>query len=139
MLTLLAGVFIRVVCSDAGTFSICSSLLKSTMVLWSLGKLTYKYYTLIFLWETFILLLITFGTVMVATSYGETTGLSRILGVIFLAISLISSRTVLTGSKMILFLDLILGPSWGENGYIRIARNASNQCGIAGNGNYPLI
>jgi len=31
------------------------------------------------------------------------------------------------------------GDSWGEKGYIRIARNSGNQCGIAGSANFPLI
>lgn len=31
------------------------------------------------------------------------------------------------------------GTDWGENGYMRIARNRNNSCGIASNGVYPVI
>lgn len=31
------------------------------------------------------------------------------------------------------------GESWGENGYVRIPRNANNYCGIAQNAIYPLL
>lgn len=31
------------------------------------------------------------------------------------------------------------GTSWGENGYIRMIRNANNQCGVADAASYPLV
>nr|AEM76722.1 cathepsin L-like proteinase [Triatoma brasiliensis] len=31
------------------------------------------------------------------------------------------------------------GPSWGESGYIKIARNHSNHCGIASMASYPIV
>lgn len=31
------------------------------------------------------------------------------------------------------------GESWGEKGYLRIARNRGNHCGVASDATYPLM
>lgn len=31
------------------------------------------------------------------------------------------------------------GASWGEKGYVKIARDKKNQCGIASDGSYPVL
>ena len=31
------------------------------------------------------------------------------------------------------------GKSWGDEGYIKIARNKSNMCGVASQANYPVV
>ena len=31
------------------------------------------------------------------------------------------------------------GTSWGENGFIKMARNRDNQCGVASSASYPLV
>ncbi|TDG42264.1 hypothetical protein AWZ03_011323 [Drosophila navojoa] len=36
-------------------------------------------------------------------------------------------------------LKTSLGPHWGENGYLRLARNKNNLCGIANNALYPEV
>jgi cathepsin L len=31
------------------------------------------------------------------------------------------------------------GKTWGQNGYIKMARNKNNTCGIASSASYPLV
>jgi len=56
-----------------------------------------------------------------------------------LAVGYGTDSTGVNGAKDYWLIKNSWGPTWGNGGYIKMARNKNNQCGVASSASYPLV
>ncbi|GFT01391.1 cathepsin L [Trichonephila clavipes] len=58
---------------------------------------------------------------------------------LFKAVATVGPESVGINARGYGFMHYDWSPYWGEDGYIRMARNKNNMCGIASMASYPLV